>query len=72
MMNDSPTAFERFERWLFWRALLIFAGGGIGLALLRSWLFQLPWLGLVFMPSPLIKRGSVIKTPRKADDLSCR
>ena len=49
MMNDSPTAFERFERRIFWRALLIFVGGGIGLALLRSWLVQWAWLGLILM-----------------------
>jgi hypothetical protein len=49
MMKDALTAFERFERRVFWRALLIFVGGGIGLALLRSWLFQLPWLGLALM-----------------------
>ena len=47
-MKDAPTAFERFERRIFWRALLIFVGGGVGLALVRSWLFQWPGLGLAF------------------------
>lgn len=49
MMNDSSTAFERFERRVAWRALLIFVGGGLGLALVRSWLFQWPGLGLILL-----------------------
>lgn len=56
-MNDSPTAFERFERRLFGRALLVFVGGGLALACLQAWLFQSPALGLLAVAGWLLASG---------------